>query len=392
MEEVKKRIYLDSANTTYVNREVLTEMMPTFNSVFGDPSANYSYGRDAKALVDIARKRVAKGINAEKDEIYFTSGEEEANNWAILGIARANRKKGKHIITSKIEDESVLLACKQLETEGFDVTYVGCDAHGVVSLSQIMHAMRQDTILVSIQVANNQVGTIQNLNAVARTVAEKDIIFHCDASSAFGAFPLDVKVLPIDVMTLSSQKIYGPKGVGALYVKKGIDIENFILGDSTEYQKRAGILNVSSVVGFGKAVELAVENLSTTNRKLRGARDYLIKGLMEKIEGVFFNGHHYQRLPHIANLQFDCVDNQCLATLLDFDGIAVGVCGNRKKPCKTLQAMGKNLDEVNSSIRFSIAKSVSKDDIDFVVEKITFYVKKLRELSPLRRSSAKEGK
>ena len=392
MEEVKKRIYLDSANTTYVNREVLTEMMPTFNSVFGDPAANYSYGRDAKALVDLAKKRVANGINAEANEIYFTSCEEEANNWAILGIARANRKKGKHIITSKVEDASILLACKQLEAEGFEVTYVGCDEHGVVSLSQIMHAMRQDTILVSIQVANNHVGTIQHLNAIARTVAEKDIIFHCDATSAFGAFPLDVKVLPIDAMTISSEKIYGPKGAAALYVKNGTKIDAFVVGDSEDETKRAGTQNVASIVGFGKAVELAAENFATNTRKLKGARDYLVKGLMEKVEGVFLNGHNYQRVPHIANLQFDCVDNECLATLLDFDGIAVGVCGNRKNPSKTLLAMGKTLEEANSSVRFSISKNVTKDDLDFVVEKVASYVKKLREVSPLRRSSTKEGK
>lgn len=392
MEEVKKRIYLDSANTTYVNKEVLAEMMPTFNSVFGDPTASYSFGRDAKALVEIARRRVAKGINADKNEIYFTSCEEEANNWAILGIARANRKKGNHIITSNMEDKSVLLACKQLEAEGFDVTYVGCDEHGVVSLSQIMHAMRKDTILVSIQVANNHVGTIQNLNAIARTVREKGIVFHCDATSAFGLFPLDVKVLPIDAMTLSSQKIYGPKGAAALFVREGVNIDSFVVGERGEDGKRAGVPNTASIVGFGKAVELATENIALTAKKLKVARDYLVKSLMEKVEGVHLNGHQHQRLPHIVNLEFECVDNQCLATLLDMEGIAVAVCGDRKNPSNSLIAMGKSLEEVNSSIRFSIAKNVSKVDIDYVVEKIASFVKKLREVSPLRKSSAKESK
>ena len=392
MEEVRKRIYLDSANTTYVNREVLAEMMPTFNSVFGDPTASYSYGRDAKHLVDIARMRVERAINAERDEIYFTSCEEESNNWAILGLARANRKRGKHIITSKAEDESILRACKQLEAEGFDVTYVGCDEHGVVSLSQIMHAMRQDTILVSIQVANNEVGTIQHLNAIARTVREKDIIFHCDASTAFGFFPLDVKVLPIDAMTLSSQKIYGPKGVAALYVRDGVNIDGFVVGGRGEDGKRAGVPNTASVVGFGKAVELATENIALNAKKLKVARDYLVRGLMEKIEGVYLNGHQHQRLGYIANLEFECVDNQCLATLLDQEGIAVGVCGCRRNPSSTLLAMGKTLEQVNSSIRFSIAKNVSKADLDVVIEKTASFVKKLREVSPLRKNSAKESK
>lgn len=392
MEEIRKRIYLDSANTTYVNREVLAEMLPTFNSVFGDPTASYSFGRDANTLVDIARKRVARAINADKREIYFTSCEEEANNWAILGIVRANKQNGKHIIVSKMEDKSILLACKQLEAEGFDVTYVGADKHGIVSLSQLMHAMRKDTILVSVQVANNQVGTIQNLNAIARTVSEKGIIFHCDASSAFGYFPLNVKILPIDAMTLTSQKIYGPKGVAALYVKDGVKIDGFVVGERGEKGKRAGVPNTASVVGFGKAVELATENMEFTAKKLKGARDYLVRGLMEKVEGVHLNGHQHQRLPHIVNLEFECVDNQCLATLLDLEGIAVAVCGDRKNPSESLLAMGKNLDEVNCSIRFSIAKNVSKADIDYVVDKIAGMVKKLREISPLRKSSAKEGK
>lgn len=391
MEETKKRVYLDSATTTYVNKEVLTEMLPVFNSVYGDPSKDYSIGREAKKLVDEAKKRVALGINADETEIYFTSGETESNNWAILGLARANKNKGKHIITSKIEDKSILLACKQLESEGFEVTYIGCDETGVVSLSQLMHAIRQDTVLVSIQVANGDVGTIQNLNAIARTVKEKDILFHCDATFALGAMPLDVKTIPIDAMTLSSHRIYGPKGVGALFVKNGVKIDGVLLGEYGANGMRAGVINTAGVVGFGKAVELATRDVTVSARKIKNARDYLTKGIMQKIDGVSLNGHQYQRVASISNLCFDCVDNEALATLLDTQGIEVSFCGDRTHQNQTLVAMDKTPTEINSSIRFSISKNVSKEDCDYVIDKLTVLVKKLREVSPLRRST-KESK
>lgn len=387
-ESTNKVVNLDSASATYVNREVLQEMMPTFNSCYGNPLSIHSLGRTANEFLQTAKMRVAMGINAEPKEIYFTSGVAEANNWAILGIARANKNKGKHIITSKVEDSSILLACKQLESEGFEVTYIGCDEKGVVSLSQLMGAIRQDTILVSINVANNEVGTIQNLNAIARTVKEKDIVFHCDASCAMGAMPLDVKAIPIDAMTLSSDLIYGPKGVGALYVKKEVRINSFVMGDGG---KRPDIPNVPAIVGFGKAVELATRDVTVNAHRLKIVRDYFVKSVMEKIDNVSLNGHQYQRIANNANLTFDCVDNEALVYMLDAYGICASVVGTRLNPSHTLLAMKKTPEEIFSSVRFSIAKNVTKDDIDYVVDKLAVIVKKLREISPLRKST-KESK
>ena len=391
MEETNKVIYLDSCMATYANREVLQEMMPAFNSVYGNPASNHAYGRHANQYVEVAKERVAKGINAQKDEIYFTSGMVESNNWAILGLARANKKKGKHIITSKIEDKSILLACKQLENEGFEVSYVGCDDNGIVSLSQIMGAMRQDTILVSVQVANFEVGTIQHLNAIARTVKEKDIIFHCDATYALGLMPLDVQAVPIDAMTVSSDVIYGPKGVGALYVKKGVRIDPIMLGAGAEVEKRAGNQNVPAIVGFGKAVELATSDMNIPVHRLKIVRDYFVKTLCEKVENVWLNGSQHQRVANIANLTFDCVDNEALAVMLDINGICVTPVDTRFEPSHVLTAMRKTPEQMHSSIRFSFGKNIKKDDIDKVVETLVQLVKKLRELSPLRKST-KEGK
>ena len=388
MEETKKVVYLDSANATYVNREVLQEMMPTFNSCYGNPSTVYGVGKTANDFVQVAKQRVANAINAEPREIYFASGVAEANNWAILGIARANKNKGKHIITSKVEDKSILLACKQLEREGFEISYVGCDDKGVVSLSQIMGAIRQDTILVSINVANGDVGTIQHLNAIARTVKEKDIVFQCDASFALGAMPLDVKAIPIDAMTLSSDLIYGPKGVAGLYIKKDVKFETFLLGEG---EKRENRINVPGVVGFGKAVEVATRDITATSHKMRNIRDYFIKRVQEDIENVTVNGHMHQRIPNNVNFTIDCVDNEALVYMLANEGICASVASSRREPNHTLLAMKKTPEQIHSSIRFSIAKNVTKEDIEYVVDKLVDIVKKLREVSPLRKST-KESK
>ena len=389
MEETRNRVvYLDSASATYVNREVLQEMMPTFNSFYGNPDSVHSVGRTAREFVETAKERIARAINAEPKEIYFTSGTVEANNWAIIGIARANKNKGKHIVSSKVEDKSTLLALKQLESEGFDVTYVGCDENGVVSLAQIMGAIRQNTILVSVSVANNEVGTIQHLNAIARTVKEKDIVFHCDATTAFGAMPLDVKSMPIDAMTLPSDTIYGPKGVAGLYVKKTVKIEQFVMGDGG---KRPDHPNVPAIVGFGKACEVATRDIAGTNHKLKLLRDYLYKQIAEKIENVSLNGHLHQRVANYLSLTIDCVDAEALVYMLDREGVCASVSCTRLNPSSALKAMKKEPEQMFSTVRFTVAKNVSKEDIDYAVEKLVVIVKKLREISPLRKST-KEAK
>lgn len=395
MEDIKKRVYLDSASTTYVNREVLAEMMPVFNAVYGNPASVHSFGRDAQNLLDQARSRVAQGINAESSEIHFTSGGTEANNWAIVGLAKANIAKGRHIITSKIEHESVLEACKKLEQEGFEVTYVGCDETGVVSLSQIMAAIKPTTSLISIMVANNEVGTIQNLNAIARTAKENDILFHCDAVQALGAITLDVKTIPIDAMSISSHKIYGPKGIGALFVKKGVAIDGLIVGGKQESGFRAGTVNVAGAVGFGKAVELATRDVTVNAHKVKNVRDYFVRCVTEKIENVTLNGHQYQRTCGIANLCFECVDNESLMLMLDMAGVACSMgsacTAGTNIQSYVLKAMGLTAEKIKSSIRFSFGKNITKDDVDYVVEKLVDIVKKLREISPLRKTN-KEAK
>lgn len=389
-----KRVYLDSAATTYVNSQVLQEMMPIFNSIYGNSSSLHSFGRDALNLLDNARALVAKSIGAKPSEIYFTSGGTESNNWALIGLAHANKDKGKHIITSQIEHHSILQACKQLEQEGFEITYLPVDKEGFVRIDALLHEMRNDTILVSIMAANNEVGTIQNLNAIARCVKEKGIIFHTDAVSAYGAINIDVNMIPIDSMSLSAHKIYGPKGIGALYVKKGVKITPYILGGNQEYGKRGGTTNVAAAVGFGKAAELISQNITTNAQKLRKIRDYLYSQIKEKIENVHLNGTLIQRLPNLVNLSFEFCEKESLLLLLDMAGIAVSTgsaCSSGSvEPSHVLSAMGIDKSLSQSALRFSIPKNVTFEDIDYVVDELVKAVKKLREISPLNKSVVKE--
>ena len=382
-----RKVYLDGASATYINNQVLAEMMPVLTNNYASTSSLHSMGNESKELLEKARRRVAKGIHASSREIYFTSGEDEANTWAILGLCRANRDKGNHVIVSKIEKPSILKACKQLEKEGFKVTYIPVDEFGFIRLSSLMHEIRKDTILVSVGIINYQVGTIQNLNAIARTVKEKDIIFHCDATYAVGNVSINVKELNIDAMTISSNKIYGPAGVGALYVKENIAIESLIYTDE-DLKEKANIDNLASIVGFGKAVELITQDVTLNAQKLRQIRDYLTKQVMEKIENVTLLGHTHQRTANIVTLSFQNVDGEALLSLLDRKGIEVSTLSmnansNHETP-HVLKAMGVDNMLVKSAIRFSIVKSTTKEDIDYVVENLAKIVKQLRELSPVK--------
>ncbi len=385
---MERKVYLDSAATTYVNSEVLAEMMPMFNSNFANPASLHLLGQNACAKVDEARIKIAKAINAKPSEIYFTSGGTEANNWAIRGLAYANKAKGNHIITSKIEHHSVLNTCKELEKEGFRVTYLNVDENGVVKLSELMHYLCDDTILVSIMAANNEVGTIQHLRAIAQTCHEKEgVIFHTDCVQAFSHIDLNVEEIGIDALTLSSHKIYGPKGAGCLYVKKGTLINNLIFGGNQERAKRGGTLNTPAIVGFGKAVEIATRDMHATNLKLKNLRDYLQSEILSKIKGVKFNGYLHQRLPHILNLSFECVESESVLTMLDMEGIFVSAgsacTSGSLEPSHVLMAMGVQKELINGSIRFSILKSTTKSDIDYVVEKLVKIIDKLRDISPV---------
>ena len=393
---MEKKVYLDSAATTYVSSEVLSEMTPCFNVFFGNANSIHSFGREAQGLVDRARDRIAKTIDAKAEEIYFTSGGTESNNWAIKGLAHAYAKKGKHIITSKIEHPSILAACKELENEGFEVTYISVDKYGVVSLAEIMHSIRKDTILISIMAVNNEVGTIQNIKAIGKTAKENGILFHVDAVQAFGTLKLDVKDMEIDAMSISSHKIYGPKGVGALYVRKGVRIEPLIAGGHQERAKRGGTTNVPGVVGFGKAAEVTARDMAVNNQRLKTIRDYFVHEVTEKIPFIQLNGHPYQKVNTIVNISFEMIEGEAILLMLDFEGIAVSTgsactSGSLEKS-HVLKAMGIDDELANGSIRFSFTRSTTKADIDYVVEKLAMVVEKLRKISPQTRAGRKGDK
>ena len=383
-----QKIYLDNAATTKVSNEVLTEMLECYGDTFGNPSSIHSFGREASALVDKARDRVASLINAERGEIYFTSGGTESNNWAIVGLALANRAKGNHIITSAVEHKSVLEACKRLERLGFEVTYLPVDKTGLVDIAKLLHFITHKTILVSIMAANNEVGTIQNLNAISKIAHEKGVIFHTDAISAVGNFKIDVKDLEVDALSISAHKFNGPKGVGALYVKKGVKIDNLIVGGEQEKGKRGGTLNVPQIVGFGKACEILQENYIIDCKKTKYLRDYFVNTLEKEIPNITINGHLHQKTPQIASVSFNNIDAEALLCLLDLAGIAVSTgaaCdAGSVEPSHVLLAMGKSIEEAQSTIRFSFGTNNTKEEIDYVVAELKKDVERLRSISPLK--------
>lgn len=391
---MSKKVYLDSASTTYVSSEVMAEMLPCFNAIYGNSNSLSSFGREASAIVDRARDRIKHAINAEKsNEIYFTSGGTEANNWALKGLAHANSSKGKHIIVSKIEHHSVLDTCKVLEEEGFEVTYLSVDSTGLVNMGELLRMIRKDTILISIIAVNNEVGTIQNIKALAKIAHDYGILFHTDAVQALGAIRLDVQDMEIDAMTMSAHKIYGPKGVGALYVKEGVQIENLIYGGSQERNRRGGTLNVPAIAGFGKAVEVAMRDIMTVQQKIRNEREYFLRNVLEKIEYVKVNGHSHQKINGILNLSFEMVDKESLLMLLDLEGVAVSTgsacTANSPLQSHVLKAMGLSDEMANSSLRFSFPKNISKADLDFAIDVLVKSVEKLRAISARTKAGRK---
>ncbi len=389
------KIYMDNAATTPLSSDVLAEMMPVLTGGFGNPNSLHSFGREAKQYVDIARARVAKGLGCDEEEVYFTSGATEANNWAISGIAKAYRHKGNHIITSKIEHPSILETCKKMEREGYRVTYLDVDESGFVRIDQLLHYLSSDTILVSIMAANNEVGTIQNLQTIANIVKEKDVIFHTDATQAVGAITLNVHEMGIDALSLSGHKLNGPKGVGALYVSNKILITPFMNGGEQEYGLRAGTTNVAGVVGLGKAVEIATRDILANSKKLRTLRDYFISQVEQKIELTYLNGHNIQRLPNNINMSFGMVDGESLLCMLDLNGIAVSTgsaCSSGSTEAShVLTAMGVPKDLAQGAVRFSISKSTTQEEVDYVVEKLVECVEKLRKISAMQKTQVGKG-
>jgi cysteine desulfurase len=389
-------IYMDNAATTRVKQEVLDEMLPYFTENYGNPSSIYTLGSKSKNAIEIARERVAKAINAEPKEIYFTAGGSEADNWAIKGVAFANRNKGNHIITSKIEHHAVLHTCEYLEKQGFKVTYLDVDEYGVVDLDQLKNSITEDTILITIMFANNEIGTIQPIKEIGQIAKEHGIYFHTDAVQAVGHVKIDVDELNIDLLSMAAHKFYGPKGVGALYVRKGVKIDPLIAGGGQERNRRAGTENVPGIVGMGKAIELAYEHLEENNERLIKLRDRLIKKVFENIDHVRLNGHPTKRLPGNANFCFEYIEGESMLLSLDMEGIAASsgsACTSGSlDPSHVLLAIGLPHEIAHGSLRLSLGDFNTEEEVDYVVEKLTEIVARLRAMSPLYEKAKKEGK
>ena len=385
--EKKKAVYLDNAATTAISGEVYRDMIDAYGKFFGNSSSLYALGRNADYALEEARAKVAKAIGAEPNEIYFTSGGTEADNWAIKGIARANRSKGNHIITSAIEHPAILESCKALEKEGFRVTYVPVDEFGVVKYAEIIKSICPDTILISIMTANNEVGTIEPIRAIAELANANDIVFHTDAVQAIGAVDINVKEMKIDAMSISGHKIYGPKGTGALYVRKGVKINKLLDGGAQERGMRSGTINVPAFVGFGTAIERATANIEENNKYIRSVKRYFLKSVSERIHNVALNGHPTQRLAGNASISFEGVEGEALLMLLDRDGVSVSTgsaCASGSlEPSHVLLAMGKE-ETARNTIRFTFGLNNTKEDVDYVVNKLQKDVKKLRSISAIR--------
>ena len=364
--------YFDHAATTPVRDEVIKEMIPYFGIDFGNPSTMYSLGRNAKKAINNARKQVARAINSKTREIYFTSCGSESDNLAIKGFVYANKDKGKHIITSKIEHHAVLDTCKTLEKQGFKVTYLNVDEKGFISLEELINAIDKDTILISIMFANNEIGTIEPIKEIGLIAKKNNIVFHTDAVQAIGNVKIDVQELNIDMLSLSGHKFYAPKGVGALYVKQGIDFEKIQDGGEQEENKRAGTENVAEIVGLGKAIELIYSEYDEYNDKIKTYRDYFLEQIQKKIENVKINGDLEKRLPGNANISFDNISGGELLYKLDENGIcasAGSACSTANPmPSHVLAAIGLDSKLAENTLRITIGKDNTLDDINYLID------------------------
>ena len=382
-----KNIYFDNAATTKLDDEVLKEMLPYLKDNYGNPSSIYKLGREARKAIEDSREKIAKVLNCKANEIYFTAGGSESDNTAIKGIAKANKKRGNHIITSKIEHPAVLETCKQLEKEGFEITYISVDEKGIVDLEELKKSIKPTTILITIMFANNEIGTIQPIEEIGKIAKRNNIYFHTDSVQAVGSIKIDVQKLNIDSLSLSGHKFYGPKGVGALYVKTGVPFEKFISGGHQERNKRAGTENVAGIVGIGKAIELAYENLDEYNKKIKELRDYYVKQVEEKIPYIKINGDMEKRLPGNSNISFRFIEGEGLLLNLDLKGICVSsgsACTSGSlDPSHVLLAIGLPHEIAHGSLRVSIGKYNTKEEIDYLIENLMEIVTRLREMSPL---------
>ncbi len=382
-----KRIYVDHAATTPIRREVLDVMIPYFTENFGNASTVYQEGRTAKKAVSEAREEVAKAIGGSPDEIFFTGSGTEADNWAIRGVAYANKAKGNHIITSAVEHHAVLHTCQALEKEGFSVTYLPVDEFGMVSPEDVKSAICDETILVTIMTANNEIGTIMPIEEIGKITREKGVIFHTDAVQAMGMMEIDVEQMGVDLLSMTGHKLYGPKGSGALYIRKGVKVKPFITGGAQEKNKRAGTENVASIVGLAKAISLATAEMGEKVPKLEKMRDRFIDRVLEEIPYTRLNGHRTKRLAGNANISFEFIEGESLLLMLDMQGISASsgsACTSGSlDPSHVLLAIGLKHEVAHGSLRVSFGESNSMEDVDRIVDSLKTIVSRLREMSPL---------
>ncbi|MCE5329183.1 cysteine desulfurase NifS [bacterium] len=382
-----KRIYLDYAATTPVDSAVIKEMLPYFNEIFGNPSSLHYFGRQASNAVEKARNIAAGFIGAKPEEIIFTSGGTESDNFALKGISWANSNKGKHIITSNIEHHAIFESCMFLEKNGFRVSYLPVEPSGILNPEEVKKAITRDTILITIMHSNNEIGTIQPIREIGHIARENDVYFHIDAVQSFGHIPLNVDELNVDMLSASAHKLYGPKGVGLLYIRKGTRIAPFMNGGSQERKLRASTHNVPGIVGFGKAIELASVNMNKESEFITSLRDKLINGILLDIDNTELNGDNIQRLPNNVNVSIKFVEGEGIILGLDLDGIAVSsgsACTSGSlEPSHVLKAIGRTADLAHGSIRMTLGKYNTEEEIDYTLEKLHVIVKRLRKMSPL---------
>lgn len=382
-----ERIYMDNAATTRVTEPVMEAMQPYFCEIFGNPMSIHTFGRESRIAVEKARQQVADAIGAKPNEIYFTGCGTEADNWAVRGTAYARKNRGKHIITSAIEHHAILHTCQQLEQEGFEVTYVPVDEFGVIRMDELERAIRPDTILISVMSANNEIGTIQPIEEIAKLAHAHNILFHTDAVQAIGSIHFDVKAMGIDMLSMSGHKFHSPKGIGALYIRNGVRIQRLMTGGAQERTQRPGTENLASIVGMGKAIELATENIDRHNAQLSAVRDRLIDRILAEIPYTRLNGHRTQRLPGNCNISFRFIEGESLLLSLDLKGIAASsgsACTSGSlDPSHVLLAIGLPHEIAHGSLRLSLSEENTIEQADKVVDALKEIVARLRSMSPL---------
>lgn len=393
---MSRLIYLDNAATTRVNEEVLQEMLPYFRENYSNPSAIYSFAAEGSKALDRAREQAATLIGAKREEIYFTAGGSESDNWALKATAEAYKDKGRHIITSKIEHHAILHTCEYLEKNGYEITYINVDENGQILLNELEEAIRPDTILISIMAANNEIGTIQPIAQIGKLAHEKGVLFHTDAVQAYGHIPLDVDEMSIDILSASGHKLGGPKGVGIMYIRKGLKLRSFIHGGAQERRRRAGTSNVPGIVGFGKAAQIAGQSMKERSEKEIALRDHLINRVLEEIPYSRLNGDKSNRLPNNANFCFRFIEGESMLILLD----QLGICASSGSACTSgsldpshvLLAIGLPHEIAHGSLRLTLSEETTLEEIDFVVDELKKIIERLRSMSPLYEDFLKANK